>query len=135
MDEYQEAKRLQERELTLANTDKNKLWEEREAILSTQEAEFIANQAKITEFEEHIKTEVNKARSEAIKEVDREAQIKANLIEKEWESAKQGSEFKIQSLESKIQQQNQQIEEIMTQLKEITNQAQNLALRAFQSNN
>ncbi|BAQ66502.1 hypothetical protein [Geminocystis sp. NIES-3709] len=135
MDEYEEAKRLQERELALANQDKNKSWEERETILANQEEEFTLNQEKITGFEEQIKTEVNKARSEAIKEADREAQIKANLIEKEWESTKQGYDFKIQSLDAKIQQQNHQIEEIITQLKEVTNQAQNLALRAFQPNN
>ncbi|MGI0480982.1 hypothetical protein ACN4EE_09330 [Geminocystis sp. CENA526] len=135
MDEYEEAKRLQERELTLANIDKNKLWEERELILTNQEAEFTQNQEKIAGFDEQIKTETNKARTEAIKEADREAQIKANLIEKEWESAKQGYDFKIQSLEAKIEQQNQQIEEIITQLKEVTNQAQNLALRAFQPSN
>lgn len=135
MDEYEEAKRLQERELTLANIDKNKLWEERETILANQEAEFTQNQAKIAGFDEQIKTDTNKARSEAIKEADREAQIKANLIEKEWESTKQGYDFKIQSLEAKIEQQNQQIEEIITQLKEVTNQAQNLALRAFQPSN
>lgn len=135
MDEYEEGKRLQERELTLANVDKNKLWEEREHILTNQEAEFTQNQEKISGFDEQIKTEVNKARSEAIKEADREAQIKANLIEKEWESTKQGYDFKMQSLEGKIQQQTQQIEEIITQLKEVTNQAQNLALRAFQPNN
>lgn len=135
MDEYEEAKRLQERELTLANIDKNKLWEERENILANQEAELTQNKEKIMGFDEQIKTEINKARSEAIKEADREAQIKANLIEKEWESTKQGHEFKMQSLEAKIQQQTQQIEEIITQLKEVTNQAQNLALRAFQPNN
>lgn len=135
MDTYEEVKRFQERELTLANVEKNKLWEEREHILTNQEAEFTQNKEKISGFDEQIKTETNKARGEAIKEADREAQIKANLIEKEWESTKQGYDFKMQSLEGKIQQQTQQIEEIITQLKEVTNQAQNLALRAFQPNN
>jgi hypothetical protein len=134
-DEYEETKRVQERELRLADLDKNKLWQERETILSSQEKEFNSNQKKIEGFEEQIKTEVNKARGEAIKEADREAQVKVNLIEKEWESTKQGYEFKLQSLEAKIQQQTEQIEAIITQLQNATNQAQNLALRAFQPNN
>ncbi|MBL1209632.1 hypothetical protein [Geminocystis sp. GBBB08] len=134
-DEYEEQKRVQERELRLANIDKNKVWQERESILVSQEEEFNNNQTKIEGFDEQIKTEVNKARSEAIKEADREAQVKVNLIEKEWESTKQGYEFKLQSLEAKIQQQNEQIEAIITQLQNATTQAQNLALRAFQPNN
>ncbi|BAQ61893.1 myosin heavy chain [Geminocystis sp. NIES-3708] len=134
-DEYEEAKRIQERELRLADLDKNKLWQERENILTSQEKEFNSNKKKIEGFEEQIKTEVNKARAEAIKEADREAQVKVNLLEKEWESTKQGYEFKLQSLEAKIQQQTEQIEAIIAQLQNATNQAQNLALRAFQPNN
>ena len=135
MDEYEETKRVQERELKLANQEKNKGWQEREEALASQEAEFKANQEKITGFEEKIKTEVNKARGEAIKEANKEAEVKANLIEKEWEGTKQGLEFKIQSLEAKIQQQNEEIEAIMAQLQNATEQSQNLALRAFQPTN
>ncbi|WP_373479734.1 hypothetical protein [Geminocystis sp.] len=134
-DQYEEEKRNQERELRLTDLDKNKLWQERETILNSQEEEFNSNQKKIEGFEEQIKTEVNKARGEAIKEADREAQVKVNLLEKEWESTKQGYEFKLLSLEAKIQQQTEQIEAIITQLQNATNQAQNLALRAFQPNN
>lgn len=134
-DDYEETKRIQERELRLADLDKNKLWQERETILTSQEEEFNNNKKKIETFDEQIKTEVNKARAEAIKEADREAQVKVNLIEKEWESTKQGNEFKLQSLEAKINQQTEQIEAIISQLQNATNQAQNLALRAFQPNN
>ena len=134
MDDYEEEKRNQERELSLSGKEKNKLWQEREAILASQEEEFKANQEKIAGFDEQIKTEVNKARSEAIQEADRDAKVKANLVEKEWEATKQGYEFKIQSLEAKIAQQNQQIDAIASQLQNATNQAQSLALKAFQSN-
>lgn len=135
MDEYEEIKRNQERELNLLGKEKNKLWQGRENILASQEEEFKANQEKIAQLEEQVKTEVNKARSEAIQEADREAKVKANLVEKEWEATKQGYEFKIQSLEAKIAQQNQQIDAIALQLQNATNQAQSLALKAFQSNN
>lgn len=134
-DEFEEIKRNQERELTLTNLDKNKLWQQRETILINEEKEFNNNKKQIEGFDEQIKTEVNKTRADAIKEADREAQVKVNLLEKEWESTKQGYEFKLQSLETKIQQQTQQIEAIMTQLQNATNQAQNLALKAFQPNN
>ncbi len=134
-DEYEETKRIQERELRLANQEKNKRWEEREAILAEQEEEFEANQEKIASFEETITTEVNKARGEAIKEATKDAQVRGELIEKEWEGTKQGFEFTITSLENTISRQNEEIEAIMKQLENATTQAQNLALRAFQPGN
>jgi hypothetical protein len=132
IDEYEEAKRQQERELLEANQEKGKAWSEREKFLTDKEAEFKANQKKIEGFEETIKQETNKARGEAIKEAEREAKVKVDLFEKEWELAKQGYDLKIQSLEATIQKQTEQITELTTRLQEVTTQAQNLAMRAFQ---
>ncbi|MDJ0731625.1 MAG: hypothetical protein QNJ33_16710 [Crocosphaera sp.] len=134
-DEYQEKKRQQERELHLLNAAKEKAWKERETFLNQQAKEFEENKHKIDELEAKIKEEYNKAKGEAIKNADKEAQVKINLIEKEWELSKQGYELKIQSLETKITQNNEQIAELTVQLQNTTNQAQNLALRAFQGNN
>ena len=46
MDEYEEAKRTQERELIISNQDKEKGWKEREQKLAEQEQEFTENQKK-----------------------------------------------------------------------------------------
>jgi hypothetical protein len=134
MDEYEESKRQQERELQEDNKDKEKAWVERENFLSANEAEFKANQKKIEGFEETLKQEYNKAKGEAIKEADREAKVKADLFEKEWELSKQGYELKIQSLEASIQKQTEHIAELTAQLQTVTTQAQSLAARAFQGN-
>ncbi len=134
-DEYQEKKRQQERELQLLNTAKEKAWNERETLLSQQAKEFEENKQKIHELEVKVKEDYNKAKGEAIKNADKEAQVKINLIEKEWELSKQGYELKIQSLETKITENKEQVTELTTQLQNTTNQAQNLALRAFQGNN
>lgn len=133
MDEYEDVKRTQERELTISNQDKNKLWEEREKILKEKEKEFNENKQKIETFDEKLKEEANKARGEAIKEADKDAKVKADLIEKEWEANKQGFDFKMESLEITIQRQNEQITELTTQLQNANSQAQNLAVRAFQN--
>ncbi|MGK7872966.1 MAG: hypothetical protein AB4426_06540 [Xenococcaceae cyanobacterium] len=133
LDEYEESKRLQEREIAEANQDKEKDWSEREKILTDGQAEFEENQKKIEGFDEKLKQEYNKAKGEAIKEAEREAKVKADLFEKEWEAAKHGCELKIQSLEATIQRQTEQIAEITAQLQAATTQAQNLAMRAFQS--
>ena len=133
MDAYEEAKRKQERKLQEANQEKEKAWQEREKILADKKKEFTENQQKIEGFEEKLKQEYNKAKGEAIKDADKDAKVKADLFEKEWEATKQGYELTIQSLTATIQKQTEQIAEITSQLQAATNQAQNLALRAFQS--
>lgn len=132
-DEYENTKRQQERQLRENNTEKEKLWQERETILGEKEPEFLENQKKIEDSEETLKQEYNKAKGDAIKDAEREAKVKADLLEKEWELTKQGYDFTIQSLEATIERNREQITEITTQLQGVTTQAQNLALRAFQS--
>ncbi|MDB9315107.1 hypothetical protein PN462_18475 [Spirulina sp. CS-785/01] len=135
MDEYEEQKRLQERTLQEQNQFKEKNWTEREQKLAEQEAEFEANQEQITGFEEALKAAYTQAKEAAISEANREATVKANLVEKEWEAEKQGYDLKLQSLEASIQRQTEQISDLMAQLQAATNQAQSLAMRAFQGNN
>jgi hypothetical protein len=134
-DEYEEYKREQERTLQEMNQQKEKGWQEREQYLTAHREEFAANQKKIEGFEEALKKAYTDAKVEAIKEAEREAKVKSDLFEKEWEATKQGFDLKIQSLEALIERQATQIAEITTQLQAATNQAQQLAMRAFQSSN
>ncbi|MCW6037621.1 hypothetical protein K4A83_15250 [Spirulina subsalsa FACHB-351] len=135
LDEYEQAKRLQERTLQELNREKEKDWQEREQLLSINQAEFEANEQKIAGFEEALKQGYTEAKGEAIKKAEREAKVKSDLLEKEWEAEKQGYEFKLTSLEATIQRQLEQMAELTTQLQTATNQAQTLAMRAFQSSN
>jgi hypothetical protein len=131
VDEYEGKKRTQERDLQAANTEKNKLWAEREKVLADHQAEYLENVKKIEAFPAQLEEEVKKAREEAIKEATNEAKYKADLLEKEWEGLKQSYELKIQSLEATIERQIAQIMDISEQLKAAMGQAQTLATRAF----
>ncbi len=133
MDDYEERKRNQERELQELNQTKDKQWKEREKFLNSQQKLFTENQAKVEAFPKELEEAIKKAREEAIKETLQEAKVKADLFDKEWEASKQGYEFKIQSLEATIQKQNEQINELATQLQSAVKQAQDLAMRAFSS--
>lgn len=135
MDEYEESKREQERNLQEVNQYQEKGWQEREQYLTDNEAEFNANQEKIAGFEEALKKAYIDAKGEAIKQAEREAKVQSDLLEKEWESTQQGFDLKIQSLEAVIERQTAQVAEITAQLQAATNQAQQLAMRAFQSTN
>lgn len=130
-DEYEELKRNQERELQEANQEKEKQWSEREKILTERQPLLAENQKKVAAFPTELDESMKKAREEAIKEVHQDAKVKAELIEKEWESTKQGYEFKVQSLQEILKIQTEQIENLSTQLQDALKQSQSLALRAF----
>ncbi|MEC4804941.1 MAG: hypothetical protein SAJ12_06485 [Jaaginema sp. PMC 1079.18] len=135
MDEYEKYQRDRERTLQTTNQEKEQGWQEREQYLTANAAEFNANQEKIAGFEEALKKAYTDAKGEAIKQAEREAKVKSDLLEKEWESTQQGFDLKIQSLEVVIERQTAQIAEITAQLQSATHQAQQLAMRAFQSTN
>ncbi|MEB3831101.1 hypothetical protein [Phormidium sp. CCY1219] len=133
MDEYEESKRQQERELQAIKREKEKNWAEREEYLEEHQAEFEENQQKIEGFEEELKQAYIKAKEEAIADAKREAKVKADLFEKEWEGTKEGYELTIQSLNNTVERQTQEIADITAQLQAAMRQAQDLAMRAFQS--
>ena len=130
-DAYEETKRTSERELQESTREKDKNWAEREKLLSDNQAEFEKNQTKAAGFEEELKQAYTKAKEEAIQEVSREAKVKADLVDKEWEGSKQGYELKVQSLQQTIERQTEQITEISAQLQATMKQAQDLAMKAF----
>ncbi len=130
-DEYEETKRKLERELEQSTRENEKNWVERETVLSDNQAEFAKNQTKAAGFEEELKQANTKAKEEAIQEVSREAKVKADLVDKEWEGTKQGYELKVQSLQQTIERQTEQIAEISAQLQATMKQAQDLAMKAF----
>ena len=132
-DAYEETKRTSERELQESTREKDKNWAEREKLLSDNQAEFEKNQTKVAGFEEELKQAYTKAKEEAIQEVSREAKVKADLVDKEWEGSKQGYELKVQSLQQTIERQTEQIAEISAQLQATMKQAQDLAMKAFAS--
>ena len=132
-DEYEELKRNQERDLQEANQEKEKQWSEREKIITDRQPLLEEYGKKVEGFPTELDEAMKKAREEAIKEVHQDAKVKADLIEKEWESTNQGYEFKVQSLQETLQKQTEQIEHLSTQLQEALKQSQSLAMRAFDS--
>ncbi len=132
-DAYEETKRTSERDIQESTREKEKNWTEREKLLSDNQAEFEKNQTKAAGFEEELKQAYIKAKEEAIQEVSREAKVKADLVDKEWEGSKEGYELKVQSLQHTISLQTEQIAEISAQLQATMKQAQDLAIKAFAS--
>ncbi|NHC36457.1 hypothetical protein [Scytonema millei] len=132
-DTYQLTKRTLERETQETTQSKEKDWAEREKVLTEQQSLLGEYQKQIAAFPTELEEVVKKAREEAIKDVDRDAKVKADLFEKEWQAAKQSYELQVQSLEQVITKQIEQIENLTTQMQAAQQQAQELALRAFQN--
>lgn len=132
-DRYEETKRLLEREIQETTQAKQKDWAERDRILAANQNLLAEYQRKAAAFPAEVEEAVKKSREEGIRDANQEAKVKADLLEKEWDSHKQGYELQIQSLDAKIQKQTEQITEISTQLQGALRQAQDLAMRAFQN--
>jgi hypothetical protein len=132
-DIYAETKRNQEQEIQSRDREQQKQWKEREKFLKDHQKLLDDNLAKVASFPTELEEAVKKAREEAIKETSKDAKVKANLVEKEWEGNKQGYERKIQSLERVVERQAEQIAAITAQLQAVMNQAQSLAMKAFET--
>lgn len=132
-DDYDQARRQIEREIQETIAAKEKDWAERERILATDQGLCEEYQQRVASFPNELEAAIKKAREEGIRDANQDAKVKADLLEKEWESTRQGYEIQIQSLETKIQKQTEQIMEISTQLQTALRQAQELAMRAFDS--
>jgi hypothetical protein len=130
-DEYEREKLEIERELANIEREKEKDWAAREKFLTDNQAVFEENRQKAEGYEEELKQAYRKAKEEAIQEVNRDAKVKADLFDKEWQGTKQGYELKIQSMQQTLQRQDEQIAELSAQLQAATSQARDLALRAF----
>jgi hypothetical protein len=132
-DEYEETQRQTQREIQEETQIKEKDWAERETILAKNEAKLAEYRQKAEAFPQELEEAIKTAREEGIKESHDAAKVRANLLEKEWESTQQGYELQIQSLEIKIDKQSEEIKAISQQLQTAMGQAQELAMRAFAS--
>ncbi|NEO89487.1 MAG: hypothetical protein F6K56_04190 [Moorea sp. SIO3G5] len=130
-DQYEELSRNQERELQEANQEKEKQWSEREQKLQESQALFEEYQQKVEAFPGELDEIVKKVKDKAIKKVQNDAKVQADLLTKGWEVTQQGYDVKIQSLEQHIEKQNKQIENLYSQLQETLKQSQALTLKAF----
>lgn len=129
--EYEEQERQQERDLAEQDAIKEKDWTARETVLEENAETFTEQQEEIEGFEEKLKTAFDEAKVEAIKDADREAKVKADLLEKSWTAEEQGHELQLTALNETIERQEAQMAELTAQLQAATQQAQSLALQAF----
>lgn len=127
-----EARRRQlQREIQTTQQQKDKDWTERETVLAQNQAKIAEYRQKVEAFPTELAAESQKAREAGIKEAHDAAQVRANLVAKEWEVEQQNYELQIQSREAKVAAQGEELQQLASQLETATRQAQELAIRAF----
>jgi hypothetical protein len=130
-DRHAEAARAQTRHLQDKAAQLGRDWTEREAVLAGGAALYTENLAKIETFPRELEDAVKKAREDALSDAGREAKIKADLLDKEWEGNERSFELHIESLQTGLAEGEKQLADLQSQLQSTLQQAQQLAGRAF----
>lgn len=131
-DQYEEKRKLAEREIAQNSLLKAKDWQKREKTLETYQEKQTEYKKRVDGYEDELKQATQKAREEAIKETSKETKVRAELLEKEVEGKKQTFELQIQSLENVITKNHEQIEKLTAELKEALAQVQTLSLKVVE---
>lgn len=131
-DEYEERKKVLNRELLDTEKSKNKDWNKRQKTLNSQKDEFTKYKEAVDGFETKLEEETKKARDKAIQETNKDAKNKAELLQKEFEGQIKVYELQIQTLESSIEKNNADIEKLSTELKDALAQVQSLSVKALE---
>lgn len=131
-DEYEERKKVLNRELLDTDKSKNKDWNKRQKTLNAQKDEFTKYKEAVDGFESKLEEETKKARNKAIQEANKDAKNKAELLQKEFEGQIKVYELQIQTLESSIEKNHADIEKLSTELKDALAQVQSLSVKALE---
>lgn len=133
-DDYARLAREQEIELAEHSRIKEKDWSDREDALDRRQAEIDRQREQAAHFDEQLKQAFETAKADAIREVNREANSRASLLEKTWDGTQQSYEVKIAALNAAIAQQDEQIADLSSQLQTALQQARELSVQAFSKN-
>ena len=129
-DEFEARQRSTERELDELEAELVKDWTKREAKLAEKADEIADLGARRRVPVELIEERTKEARAKAIREATEDAEVEAELTQREFEADEEVFKLQIASLEEKIAEQRTQIAELEAQLNAASSQAQELAVRA-----
>jgi len=131
-EQYEQNKKRLNDELEAFLQKKRNEWEDREKAIAEKERLFEEYRLRIESFPKEKDAAVHKAKDDAVKLVESEAKIQANLREKDVEGEKRTYEFQIKSLEETIKKQAIHIESFYEQVNGFLKRAQELAVKAIE---
>jgi len=131
-DDYTNRKLALERQLAETGAQKEADWAAREAYLTVNEEKIVGLRTRVTELPGELDKAVKDARAKAIRDTNEDAEIEAELRQKEHESDLKVFALRIETLESTIVKQAEQTILLSEQLQIASNQSQDLAVKAIE---
>lgn len=131
-DAYAQKKKALQVELDEIKEKKNLTWGETEKTLVAREEEFEKYKHDFEAFPEKLEKEIKKAEAEGKGIIEKDARVKADLLQREIESRNRVFNLQITSLEGVIDGQKAQIASLSKQLEATLKQAQELAIKAIE---
>lgn len=131
-DDYTNRKLALERKLAETAAQKEADWASREAYLAANEEKIVGLRARVAELPGELDKAVKDARAKAIRDTNEDAEIEAELRQKEHESDLKVFALRIETLESTIVKQTEQTLLLTEQLQVAANQSQDLAVKAIE---
>jgi hypothetical protein len=131
-DDYTSRKAVLERQIAEENAIKEVEWSGREKVLAGQQKTLEKYKSLVASFPQELEEATQKAREGTMQTIYEEADVQADLFEKEREADREVSTLKIASLKETIEQQAKHIEHLSAQLQTALKQAQDLAVKAVE---
>ncbi len=131
-DVYAQKRKALQIELDEVRETKNLAWGESEKALKTREDEYEKYKKDFEEFPEKLEKEIKKAEAEGKAIIEKDARVKADLLNREIDSRNRVFDLQISSLNGVIEGQKAQIANLTKQLESTQRQAQELAIKAIE---
>ena len=131
-DDYTSRKAALERQIAEEEAIKEVEWSGRERVLAGQQKTLEKYKSLVASFPQELEEATQKAREGTMQTIYEEADVQADLFEKEREADREVSTLKIASLKETIEQQAKHIEHLSAQLQTALKQAQDLAVKAVE---
>ncbi|HEV8130288.1 MAG TPA: hypothetical protein VGQ81_03490 [Acidobacteriota bacterium] len=131
-DKYEEAIRLLEKKNKEKQETLEKEWQLREASLREKEEDLVRLTKEVEGFPAKLKTEIDRAATEAVKLTEQRFEQQTILLRKDAEAEKRLSELQIKSLQESVTRQSAEIEILRGQFEEAKRQVQDIAVKAIE---
>jgi hypothetical protein len=131
-DIYAQKRKALQVELDEVKEAKNIAWAELEKTMKTREEEFEKYKNDFEAFPEKLEKEIKKAEAEGKGIIEKDARVKADLLNREIDSRNRVFDLQIGSLNGVIDGQKAQIASLSKQLEATLKQAQELAIKAIE---
>lgn len=120
------------KELATSKQQQEKIWQEKEELISKKEQEYAEVKRQVRDFDEQLKAKIKQGENEGKGIGNYQVKVKADLRNKEIEGEKMNYLLRIESLQDTINNNQDRIAHLSRQLEAALKQVQDLAVKAIE---